>query len=212
MIHLCGMKGWLISVLFLVQILFGFGQMTTSDVFFGARGGHLDIDGFGPRAFSGFDVEYMFATHLSVHWSVQFGEDYFHMPLGPVGGIFAGLAVAASSANRDTTDTSKGIGTGLFVGLLTSFIPEGMAVHVPITPKSAISPYISPLQFEFIRRAKGQDSFAGGAAGMRLHFYADRKYTSYQIRITPFVEYKIHYHSDTHPGFIAGGSIAFAVF
>lgn len=168
------------------------------DAFLSAKTGYLSINDFDARFYGGIELDAMVNDRIGIHYSILFGKDYFHMPLAPIGGWFAGLAVGMAAS--DSSKTFGGLGAGLLVGIITSIIPEGISYNIPINDELTIAPYISPLQFEYLKTGGGQDSFAGGGIGLRLHKTIDNN----RFRISPYFEYKMHYHSDLHNGISAG--------
>jgi hypothetical protein len=167
-------------------------------LFLSAKSGYLSIKDFGPRYYGGIELDAMVGDRLGIHYSLLLGEKYFHMPLAPIGGVFAGLAVGKAAA--DSTKTFGGLGAGLLIGLITSIIPEGVSYNIPVNNTLTLAPYISPLQFEYLKTTEGQDSFAGGGVGFRLH----KNLKENLFRISPYFEYKMHYHRDFHNGFSTG--------
>jgi len=165
-----------------------------------ARSGYLSINEYTPRGYGGLELDILAWEKVGIHYSLLFGEKYFHMPLAPLGGVFLGLAIAGT---EDSTGNNR-IGPGLVLGLLTAIIPEGISYNIKLSEKSGLAPYISPLQFEYLK-GDGQDSYAGGAVGLRYHQYLADK----QFRISPAIEYKIHYNKNSHGGISAGLNIAY---
>ena len=92
------------------------------------------------------------------------------------------------------------------IGILTAIIPEGISYNIELNDHAGLAPYISPLQFEYLK-SSGQDSFAGGAIGIRYHQYVSDN----AIRISPSLEYKIHYHNPAHGGISAGINFAYRI-
>ncbi len=194
----------------LIYLLIGFiiqqssclAQDQKAKSFLSAKIGHLQIDGYSPRLYGGVEFDVIFPNRIGIHYSFLFGKDYFHMPLAPVGGLFTGIAAGLFFSSSDSTKT--GLGTGIIVGLLTAIIPEGISYNIPISHKLQIAPYISPLQFEVIRRNNNSKGYAGGAIGIKLHQYL----ISEKMRLSPYVEMKIHYSKTPNPGFSAGLNVA----
>ena len=163
----------------------------------------MQLESFTGRAYGGLELDVMATDRINLHYTFQFGEKYVHTPLAPYGGVFVGLLIG----NTEDSTGSKKIGAGILFGLLTAIIPEGIGYSFPINDHSVIAPYVSPLQFEFLKRRDqkgGTDSYAGGGIGMKWHLLvADSKF-----RVTPYAEYKIHYHKDLHPGVSYGLNVA----
>jgi len=186
-----------------VLLLFSFqtyAQIEKGATYLAARSGYLSINDYTPRGYGGLELDILAWEKVGIHYSLLFGEKYVHMPLAPVGGVFLGLAVAGT---EDSTGNNR-IGPGLVLGLLTAIIPEGISYNIKLSEKSGLAPYISPLQFEYLK-GDGQDSYAGGAVGLRYHQYLGDK----QFRISPAIEYKIHYNKNSHGGISAGLNIAY---
>jgi hypothetical protein len=178
-----------------------YAQHQKGSVFLAARMGHLEINGFGPRVYGGIELEFMIADNFGIHYSILFGKEYFHMPLAPVGGILTGLLVGSAFKSDSTRN---GVGIGIIIGLLTALIPEGISYTIPVAKRFYIAPYVSPLQFEYLKSDNGQDAFAGGALGLRVHQY----FNAGSFRLSPYFEYKIHYSENIHPGFSTGLNFA----
>lgn len=192
-----------ILAFFLVQHTSCYAQHQKGSVFLSARMGHLEIQDFGPRVYGGLELEFMVRDRIGIHYSLLLGKNYFHMPLGPVAGVFTGIAVGLFAYKSDSTKT--GVGLGVIVGLLTAIIPEGISYTIPLSKRSYLAPYISPLQFEYLKTDGGQDAFAGGGLGLRFHQYVK----SGKLRFSPYFEYKIHYNKNPHPGFSTGLNFSF---
>lgn len=176
-------------------------------VFFSSRIGYLDQDGFGPRGFGGMELEFMLGDRFGIHYTLLGGQDYFHMPLAPIVGTLIGFIVGSTKSSSDTT--KRNVGMGIVIGIIGALIPEGISYTMPISKKTRlyIAPYFSPLQFEYLKTGGGQNGFAGGALGLRYHQYL----SSGKSRISPYFEYKIHYHRDLHPGFSTGLMFSWAL-
>ena len=179
-----------------------FSQIEKGTSYVAIKGGYLNINDYAPRGYGGLELDLLVGEKVGIHYSLLFGEKYFHMPLAPFGGVFVGLAIA-NKTKDDSTSTSK-IGLGALIGILTAIIPEGISYNIKLNETSGLAPYISPLQFEYIKSV-GQDSYAGGAIGLRYHQY----FSDNSFRISPSIEYKIHYSSPAHGGLSAGLNFAF---
>ena len=200
-----------LKYIILILLIFSFGKSFFSQIekgegFLSIKGGYINIDDFTPRGYGGIEFDLLAWEKVGIHYSLLFGDNYFHMPIAPIGGFLAGIAVAATE--NDSTGENR-VGAGLIVGLLTSIIPEGISLNIKVNDQIAFAPYISPLQFEYIRNDSKtkDDSFAGGAIGLRYHHY----YYNQQFRISPYMEYKIHYSKNTHPGISAGLNLSYKV-
>ncbi len=198
------MKTFLLCIALLCTTLGSQAQTQSGDVFAGARLGYLTLDGFNPRVYGGADLEVMVSDKIGIQYSFLGGKEYFHMPLAPFGGLFVGLAIG--STENDSTG-KRNVGAGILFGLLTAIIPEGVSYNIPLeSMNSSIAPYISPLQFEYIKspsQSGGQDSYAGGAVGLRYNYFLGR------IRLSLNAEYKIHYHNPVHGGISAGFGLGY---
>lgn len=186
----------------LIIFIASFGTSQAQEHFVSIKTGQIDLADYTPRFYVGAELDFNFESGFGIHYSLLFGKKYFHMPLAPIGGAFVGLAIIGGSGS-DTT--SRKWGAGILIGLLTAAIPEGIHYNIKVSDAFAITPYISPLQFEYIgrnTRSGGQDSFAGGGIGARFHFYLGG------ARISPYAEYKIHYHKYIHNGYSAGINVA----
>gem|GEM_PF-3355659 len=108
------------------------------------------------------------------------------------------LANKISGSNAAAKKYSAGILGALILGI----IPESIGYNFPLNDRAIVTPYLSPLQFEFIRekRADPGNIFAGGGIGCRMHFLTKNE----ALRLSPHVEYKIHYAQPTHYGISAG--------
>ncbi len=186
---------------FLMQPSSAFAQHNKGSAFLSPRIGYLNIDGFNPQPYIGIELDYMVSDKVGIHYSLLFGQKYFHMPLAPIGGAFIGIAIAKAASESDTT--RSGMGIGLFVGLLTAIIPEGISYTTRVSSKLYIAPYVSPLQFEVLNK----EAFAGGAIGLRFHRY----FHSEKIRLSPYFEIKKYYGTTPHLGFSTGASLSFAI-
>jgi uncharacterized membrane protein YeaQ/YmgE (transglycosylase-associated protein family) len=183
-------------------------QHKDGSVYFSPRVGYLDIDGFAPRPFGGMELEFMVSDRWGIHYTILGGQNYFHMPLMPIVGALAGFIVGSTKSSSDSS--KRNVGMGIIVGIIGALIPEGISYTMPISTRSKlyVAPYISPLQFEYLKtKGGGQDGFAGGAVGLRFHQY----FGEGKSRISPYFEYKIHYAKDLHPGFSAGLMFSWAL-
>ena len=183
--------------LFVIILLFSFqghAQIEKGAIYFGARAGYLSIEDYAPRTYGGLELDVMVTDKIGIHYSILFGEEYFHMPLAPVGGFFVAAAVS---------DIDEGFGFGLLLGAITAIIPEGVSYNIPLGENSGFAPYISPLQFEYVPSGEG-NTYPGGAIGLRYHQYVGKKL----FRVSPMVEYKVHYNKNPHLGISAGLNIA----
>lgn len=175
-------------------------QLKQGDVTISIQGGRLSLRDFSERNATGINLDITLSNNIGIHYNLSFGRKYFHAPLAPVGGGYVmGFLLKGNGS----------IGGAVVVAALLSLIPEGVSYNVPFSQKIGISPYISPLQFDFIKQenqTSGADSFAGGALGFKLNFLAAEK-----IRISPFGEYKIHYNKNTHPGIYVGVDIGYRI-
>ena len=165
----------------------------------------MNVDYFTPRAYGGIEFDLLAWEKVGIHYSLLFGDNYFHMPIAPIGGFLLGAFIAGS----EDDDGENRLGVGLVVGLLTSIIPEGISLNIKVNDQIAFAPYISPLQFEYIRNDSKtkDDTFAGGGIGLRYHHYSYNQ----KFRISPYIEYKIHYNKNTHPGISAGLNLSYKV-
>ena len=181
-----------------------FGQIEKGTGYVAVKGGYLNINDYAPRGYGGLELDILAGEKVGIHYSILFGQKYFHMPLAPFGGVFVGFAIA-NNTKEDSTSTGK-IGLGALIGILTAIIPEGISYNIELNDHAGLAPYISPLQFEYLK-SSGQDSFAGGAIGIRYHQYVNDN----TMRISPSVEYKIHYHNPAHGGISAGINFAYRI-
>ena len=199
-----------LKYIILILFIFSFGKSFLSQIdkgegYLSIKGGYINIDDFTPRAYGGIEFDLLAWEKVGIHYSLLFGDNYFHMPIAPIGGFLLGAIIAGS----EDEDGENRLGVGLVVGLLTAIIPEGISFNIKVNDQIAFAPYISPLQFEYIRNDSKtkDDSFAGGAIGLRFHHY----YYNSQFRISPYMEYKIHYNKYTHPGISAGLNLSYKV-
>jgi hypothetical protein len=193
------MKKFLALIFILISVGTAQAQLEKGATYLSLRTGQVNLEDYTPRFYGGVELDVMVSDNIGIHYSVLFGEKYFHMPLAPFGGLFVGLAIGGS---RDSTD-SRRIGAGILFGLLTAIIPEGISYNFKVNDAMGVAPYISPLQFEYIinkGQDSGQDSYAGGGVGIRLHMYLSEG----SIRMSPFAEYKIHYSRNVHNGYSVG--------
>jgi hypothetical protein len=166
------------------------GQFSKGNILISPGIGQLHIDVFNPRNYGGIEFEKCLGEHVGIHYSVLFGADYFHMPVGILVGAVGGVLGLVSGAG--------------FIFFLTAAVPEGVSFYIPLGDKTTLSPYISPLQLEFVRkRIVDEDTFVGGAVGVKLHQSLNADWL-----FSPFVEYKIHYVEAVHPGISAGLKIS----
>lgn len=195
------MKTYLIVLLALVTIT---TNAQTKEVYIGARVGRLAIEDYTPRMYGGLDIDVQFENNFGIQYSLLGGKGYFHMPLGAPIGVALGIIISSARNNND----SSRIGFGVLIGVLTAIIPESFSYNIPIHEGLSIAPYVSPLQFEFLKNGVEKGTwYAGGGAGLRLHIYSNDR----RVRLTPYVEYKIHYASNIHNGLSFGGCLSFAV-
>ena len=186
-----------VLIISLLVVLSSNAQMEKGDVYVKAVGGQVSLRSFTPRTFGGAELDVMMNDKWGLHWSFHFGKKYIHTPLAPYAGVALGFIIGSTT---DSTG-SRNIGAGILFGALMAIIPEGISYNINLD-KSTVSPYISPLQFDFIKNNSqkgGTDSYAGGAAGLKFSVFPAEKH-----RITFFGEYRIHYYKDIHPGYAVG--------
>lgn len=175
-------------------------QLRQGDVTLSVQGGRLSLTDFSVRNATGINLDFTLGNNIGIHYNFTFGRKYFHAPLAPVGGGYVmGFLL----------DGDASLGGAFVVALILSVIPEGISYNIPFNQKTGISPYISPLQFDFIKQenqVSGTDAYAGGAMGLKLNLLAAEK-----IRISPFGEYKIHYNRNTHPGLYFGIDVGYRI-
>ena len=178
-------------------------------MFLGPRVGYLMINDYEARPYYGLDFEVMASDRIGLHYSVLFGAGYFHMPIGPMAGVVTGGLVMTLGVNAadDIDDLGAALGIGGVVFLLTAAIPESVHFHIPINKEITLVPYVSPLQLEFVRATRGEDTFMGGGLGCRVNILKNNSKAG--VRISPNVEYKIHYADNLHPGLSGGLTMAF---
>jgi hypothetical protein len=180
-----------------IILLFGFTSIQAqesknSGFFLGAKGGYVSLDNLNPRFYGGIEVDVAFNNNFGIQYSVFAGKKYFHLPLGlATGGVLAYIKL------KDTASWSSGI---ILLGILTAIIPESISYNIALNNNFVLSPYVSPLQFEYWEEQKSESLFAGGAFGVRLHKNISRQ----RFRLSAYFEYKIHYHKDLNKGFSTG--------
>lgn len=183
-------------------------QAKRGDVMIGPVLGYASLDNYTPTSYGGLQIDFMVSDRIGFHYSLLVGKNYLHLPLAPVGGIYVGVWTGTRLGERDSR-----VGYGLLAGtiafILTSMIPEGISYNFPVTNGFAIAPYVSPLQFEYLNNLENNNSFAGGAVGLRLNSFIplEKGYA----RISPYAEYKVHYSRDTHPGFSTGLNLSMKI-
>lgn len=160
----------------------------------------MNVDQFEPRYFGGVAFDYMATENVGLHWSVGFGKDYFHMPAGPIGGLFGGFWVGSKVANGDSAESGDGIVIGLIAFVVGAVVPEGVSYNVKVSDQFYVAPYVNPLQIDFMRADQGQDTFFGGSVGVRTNLLVGKS----RAKLSPFVEYKMLYSRPGSPGFSAG--------
>lgn len=193
---------YIIVALFTLICFGSKAQMAKGNVYVSGTAAFVDLDGFTSRWSGGVQLDAMITDKWSIHYNILGGKRYFHMPLAPFGGVFVGLAIGSTT---DSTGSRK-IGAGILFGLLTAIIPEGIAYNIHMNNNLVLSPYISPLEFEYITNNSqkgGTDSYAGGGVGLRSHFLL----MNGKFRVSPFAEYKIHYAKNIHNGTLLGVQI-----
>lgn len=175
-------------------------QLKQGDISISAQGGRLSLKDYSIRNATGVNLDFTLGNNIGIHYNVSVGRKYFHAPLAPVGGGYVmGFLLKGDGS----------FGGAIVVAALFSLIPEGISYNITFNQKIGISPYISPLQFDFIKQENqisGTDAFAGGAMGLKLNLLAAEK-----IRISPFGEYKIHYNRNTHPGVYFGIDVGYRI-
>lgn len=190
---------YLIVALFTLVCLGSKAQMEKGNVYVSGTAAFVDLDGFTSRWSGGVQLDAMITDKWSIHYNILGCKRYFHMPLAPFGGVFVGLAIGSST---DSTGSRK-IVPGILIGLLTAIIPEGIAYNILVNDNLVLSPYVSPLEFEYITNNSqkgGTDSYAGGGVGLRSQFLL----MNGKLRVSPFAEYKIHYAKNIHNGTLLG--------
>lgn len=189
-----------ITLFLLTLSVLGFGQKV--ETYLGLNGGHLNQSGYSQRAYGGIELNIKFENNIGIHYTMLGGEKHFHMPGGPIYGGLLGLAIVTN--NNDSTKNK--IGVALLLGLLTAIVPEGAFYDIKISKWLSISPYLSPFQYEKLRNRNESKSTwsSSGAAGSRFHFYMLKG----KMRISPYLEYKIHYDEKRGDGICGGLNVA----
>lgn len=174
------------------------------ETYISARFGHLKMEGYTPRQYGGVELDFQFENYMGIQYSFLGGKNYYHMPLAPPIGFWAGLAATNSVPLTDTTIDRFGL--GVFIGILTAIVPESVSYEIPFNYNFSVSPYISPLQLEFLKNKGNEkgDWSAGLGIGSRLHLYLNQG----KLRVSPFFEYKIHYKNGIPKGYTFGLNIA----
>ena len=182
-------------------------QAQNTEVFLGARFGHLDIENYNQRNYGGVELDVVFDNNLGMHYTILGGKGYFHMPVAPVVGFLLGLALTNDEPPTDSTESNNGL--GLFIGILTSLIPEAISYTIPLSEQFSVAPYIAPLQFEYLKNVGDEegDPYIGGGAGVKVHFFSMER----RLRLSSYFEYKIHYNSPINKGYSAGLNIAWKI-
>jgi len=175
-------------------------QLKQGDVTISVQGGRLSLRDFSIRNATGINLDFTLGNNIGIHYNISFGRKYFHAPLAPVGGGHVmGFLLKGNSS----------LGGAIAMAALLSLVPEGVSYNIPFSQKMGVSPYISPLQFDYIKQenqTSGTDSYACGALGLKFNFLAAEI-----IRISPFGEYKIHYNKNTHPGIYVGIDLGYRI-
>ena len=181
-------------ILTLCFISSSYGQ----DVYVGYKAAYLNMNNFSERRVGGVQLDIVFPdNHLGIHYEFLWGKRYFHMPAAPIGGAFLGIAIAGLS------DSSKGMITGVLLGLLLAAIPEGVSYNAEINDRFEFAPYLSPLQFVDIND-KGREyaSVMAGSVGVRFNFHdSDRIF-----RFSPFIEGQLLYKKGDYTGLSFGAT------
>lgn len=170
----------------------------------GFRFGHLDMASHTPRNYGGLELDFQFENQFGIQYSLLSGKNYFHMPMAPAAGMVLGLVMVNATPLNDST--TNRVGLGVVIGLITALIPESFSYTIPVNQSLSFSPYISPLQLDFIKNEGDKEGewYAGMGAGVRAHIYMkDQKY-----RLSPFAEYKIHYANQIPQGYTFGLQIS----
>ena len=172
--------------------------------YLGVKTGYLSLQDYEPRVYSGLELDIAVNNKVNIQYSLLFSKNYFHMPLAPPIGFLVGLIASNSKPPSDSTDTKYGM--GIIAGIIVAIIPESIGFNIPISRNATFTPYISPLQLEFIKNTNEAEGnwYAGGGVGLKYHLITDNQ----RYRISPYFEYKIHYTSNIHNGFSTGVSIS----
>ncbi len=185
--------------LILVITLFTFNnignsQLLNGDSFLSVKSGILNLNNYSQRNAIGINLDIMVTDNVGIHYDFLIGEKHFHGPAAPIGG---GIVMGWMLEN------SNEFWGPFVIGVLLSVIPEGVSYNINLNPTISLSPYVSPLQFDYIRNADrptGTDSFVGCGLGFKTNLLLLEK----KIRIAPFGEYKMHYHRNKNAGWFAG--------
>lgn len=158
-------------------------------VYAGVNYGRFNFSGYTPRNYGGLNLDIQFESNLGLHYNISFARDYFHMPAVGALGFQLGVHVASSKKSTDTTNDK--IGLGIAIAILGMLIPEGVYYNFQVNDGLSFAPYINPLQMDFISNNSTEEnrkSFSG-SLGLRSHLcFSDSKF-----RLSPYIEYKIHY-------------------
>ena len=190
-------------VVVLLASLSGFSQNERQTTYLSITGGGLNIAEFDRRPYFGLELDVHVTERLSLQYRLLFGDGYFHMPLAPIGGAYGGLLIIG--IGLETLEIST-LEIGVLLGVLTALLPEGISYSFPVNEQWALAPYVHPLQFEVIA-SEGRDSFAGGSIGTRVHSY----FFGGKMRLSPYVEYKMHYHNPIHNGVSVGVNLGIGI-
>lgn len=151
----------------------------------------------------------------SAHYSIMAGNNYIQMPLGPHLGVLAGREILASSAPDSATIGEsikyfffKPVGAIMIFSLL-SLLPEGVSYNLPLSEKLTFSPYISPLQAEFMNK-KDNKWIIASELGIGLQFN-QKGLRGNTTRISPYVGYRIRYLKNFRNPLSAGIALKFDI-
>lgn len=165
-------------------------QLTEGDITFSLQGGVLSLNGFEERRPIGVNIDFTLKRNIGMHYNINFGQNYFHAPLAAAG---TGVAM-----NYLLGSGIYAFGTSFFGGLLFALIPEGISYNIAFSKHVGFSPYVSPLQFNYIEKRNqttGTNVYAGGAIGLKFNLILLDN-----IRISPFGEFRTHYNREPHLG------------
>lgn len=185
------------------------------------KSGRLNIKNHIAKLAFGLEFDVLFPNNIGISYSLLFSNKYVHTTLLPVAFPYALANAIEHLAVVDTLDintvldndtipsedlnNSSRIGTALLMSVMLLLIPEGINYNFRyFNDHLRVSPFINPLQVEYIRTINKKRYFGGGI-GLMINSILCNK----TLKASVYYEHKIHYHNELNPGFLTGFKIGY---
>lgn len=162
----------------ITDVATSYADNENASMYFHLQGGGLAIDPAESRAYFGISARILMSEYFSLNYSINFGKGYGHLPV--FGGGFLSGAFASSLDSDE----------GACLALLLILLPEGFSLHLPISERVKLSPYINFMGSEYYNNIGLESSATSSPRGAyNLGTYLDINWNDNGLIISPFAEY-----------------------